>query len=78
MKGLFLGVSLEGSVITARKDCNRRFYGQPVTVDEIASGAVEPPKDAHAQPNGDYAAILEMLEFYGRDDGEVSNEYRAF
>jgi len=31
-KGLFAGVSLEGSVIVERKDANTKFYGGPVSV----------------------------------------------
>jgi lipid-binding SYLF domain-containing protein len=29
-KGLFAGVSLEGSAIIERKDANAKFYGSPV------------------------------------------------
>lgn len=42
-KGLFAGVSLEGSLLVARKDANRRFYGRDVTPKQILSGRVEPP-----------------------------------
>jgi lipid-binding SYLF domain-containing protein len=30
-KGLFAGVSLEGSVILERKDANEKFYGEKVS-----------------------------------------------
>ena len=45
-KGLFVGVSLEGSVIAERKDANKRFYGRPVTAKELLAGAIERPAAA--------------------------------
>jgi lipid-binding SYLF domain-containing protein len=45
-QGLFAGVSLEGTVIAARDDANKDYYGHPVTPKEILSGAVKPPPGA--------------------------------
>jgi lipid-binding SYLF domain-containing protein len=45
-QGLFAGVSLEGTVIAARDDANKEYYGRPVTPKEILSGAVKPPAGA--------------------------------
>ncbi|PVU90645.1 hypothetical protein BB559_000986 [Furculomyces boomerangus] len=45
-KGLFAGVSLEGSVILERKDANEKFYGRRVSARELLSGSVEPPPEA--------------------------------
>jgi lipid-binding SYLF domain-containing protein len=42
-KGLFAGVSLEGTVIVERKDANNRFYHRKVSAKEILSGSVERP-----------------------------------
>ncbi|KAF9196489.1 hypothetical protein BGZ50_000109 [Haplosporangium sp. Z 11] len=42
-KGLFAGVSIEGSVIVERKDANEAFYRQKVTASELLSGAITPP-----------------------------------
>ncbi|KAG0256371.1 hypothetical protein BG011_004601 [Mortierella polycephala] len=42
-KGLFAGVSIEGSVIVERKDANETFYRQKVTAAELLSGAITPP-----------------------------------
>ncbi|GMM33772.1 Lsb3 protein [Saccharomycopsis crataegensis] len=42
-KGLFAGVSLEGSVIVERRDANRKFYGGNCTAKTILSGRVDPP-----------------------------------
>ncbi len=42
-KGLFGGVSVEGSVIVERQDANRLAYGQDVSSKELLSGMVERP-----------------------------------
>ena len=45
-QGLFAGVSLEGTVIAARPEANRKYYGRDVTPKAILSGAVKPPAGA--------------------------------
>ncbi|KAL2133464.1 hypothetical protein VTI74DRAFT_2306 [Chaetomium olivicolor] len=45
-KGLFAGVSLEGSVIIERKDANAKLYGRPVSARELLSGGERPPPQA--------------------------------
>ncbi|KAJ1680281.1 hypothetical protein EV182_000299 [Spiromyces aspiralis] len=45
-KGLFAGVSLEGSGIFERKDANEKFYGRRVSAKELLSGSVPPPPQA--------------------------------
>lgn len=45
-KGLFAGLSLEGTVLVERKDANRDFYGSPVPARDILSGRVPPPEVA--------------------------------
>ncbi|CAO3668476.1 unnamed protein product [Rhizopus stolonifer] len=47
-RGLFAGVSLEGSVVVTRSDANEKFYGQRVTPKELMSGAIAPPPEADA------------------------------
>src|SRR5215813_2126605 len=48
-KGLFAGISLDGSVIGIDNDANRRIYGKPVTGEEILlTGAV--PTNTTLQP----------------------------
>ncbi|GAB9475269.1 Sh3 domain-containing protein [Globisporangium polare] len=42
-KGLFVGISLEGSMILARSDINRAFYGRNVQVAELLGGMETPP-----------------------------------
>ena len=45
-KGLFAGVSFEGSVLIARNDANRKFYGGQVTPSDILTGKIDPPPEA--------------------------------
>lgn len=45
-KGLFAGVSLEGTALIERKDANREFYGSPVPARDILGGRVPPPEVA--------------------------------
>ncbi|KAH3900495.1 related to Protein YSC84 [Saccharomycodes ludwigii] len=42
-KGLFAGVSLEGSVLVERREANRKVYGGNCTAKLILSGRVDPP-----------------------------------
>ncbi|KAJ1727643.1 hypothetical protein LPJ61_004465 [Coemansia biformis] len=43
-KGLFAGVSVEGSVVVQRKDVNRDFYGRAAPPELILSGEIAPPQ----------------------------------
>jgi lipid-binding SYLF domain-containing protein len=45
-KGLFAGAALEGAVIGTAKGENARFYGRPVTSQEILHGRVPAPRGA--------------------------------
>lgn len=47
-KGLFVGVSFEGSVIITRNDANSKFYKSKVSAADILTGKVEPPVEAEA------------------------------
>ncbi|CCU83077.1 DUF500 and domain-containing protein [Blumeria hordei DH14] len=47
-KGLFAGVSLEGSAIVERRDANEAFYGERLTASQLLSGSVPPPPAAQA------------------------------
>jgi len=46
-KGLFAGVSLEGSVIVERKDANTKLYGRPIAAKQLLTGAERPPSQAY-------------------------------
>ena len=45
-KGLFAGVSLEGSTIIETRDANEKLYGQRFTAKELLGGTVTPPPAA--------------------------------
>ena len=45
-KGLFAGVSLEGSGIIERRDANEKLYGTRYTAQELLQGNVAPPPQA--------------------------------
>ncbi|KAL8363395.1 hypothetical protein RB601_009254 [Gaeumannomyces tritici] len=45
-KGLFAGVSLEGSAIIERKDANAKLYGRPISARELLSGTEPVPYEA--------------------------------
>lgn len=45
-KGLFAGVSLEGTVLVEGKETNKQFYGREIPSQEILSGSVPPPASA--------------------------------
>ncbi|CAI4219934.1 unnamed protein product [Parascedosporium putredinis] len=45
-KGLFAGVSLEGSAIIERRDANEKLYGTRYTAQQLLSGSVRPPPQA--------------------------------
>ncbi|XP_034467374.1 SH3 domain-containing YSC84-like protein 1 isoform X4 [Hippoglossus hippoglossus] len=42
-RGLFAGISLEGSYLIERKETNRKFYSQDIRASAILNGDVEPP-----------------------------------
>ncbi|KAI0051052.1 DUF500-domain-containing protein [Auriscalpium vulgare] len=45
-KGLFAGISLEGTGLIERKDTNTEFYGSPIPARDILGGRVPPPEVA--------------------------------
>lgn len=45
-KGLFAGVSLEGSAFVERKDANEKLYGSRISARQLLEGAVRPPPAA--------------------------------
>lgn len=60
-KGAFVGVSLEGNIVTTRLDTNLHFYGDPyLTTADILLGTVDSPKAAeplYAALNNLYSKI---------------------
>ncbi|KAM9766971.1 SH3 domain-containing YSC84-like protein 1 isoform 2-T2 [Menidia menidia] len=46
-RGLFAGISLEGSYLMERKETNRKFYSQDIRASAILNGDVEPPPECY-------------------------------
>lgn len=67
-KGLFAGVSLEGSAIIERKDANAKLYGRAVSARELLSGAERPPPAAAPLLN-----ILNSRAFNGMRSGSYND-----
>ncbi|ORX74359.1 DUF500-domain-containing protein [Linderina pennispora] len=44
-KGLFAGVSIEGSAVMQRKDVNEAFYGRAAPPEQVLAGRIPPPED---------------------------------
>lgn len=63
-KGLFAGVSLEGSAIIERKDANTKLYGRPISARDLLSGGERPPPAAAPLLN-----ILNSRAFNGMRTG---------
>ncbi|KAJ6437771.1 SH3 domain-containing YSC84-like protein 1 [Purpureocillium lavendulum] len=51
-RGLFAGVSLEGSAIIERRDANEQLYGTRYTAQQILTGSVHSPPEAHGMRAG--------------------------
>jgi SH3 domain-containing YSC84-like protein 1 len=67
-KGLFAGVSLEGSAIIERKDANAKLYGRPVSAKELLNGAERPPHQAAPLFN-----VLNSRAFAGTRSGSFDD-----
>lgn len=63
-KGLFAGVSLEGSAIIERKDANTKLYGRPIAARDLLLGSERPPPAAAPLLN-----ILNSRAFNGMRSG---------
>ncbi|RAL67043.1 hypothetical protein DID88_007823 [Monilinia fructigena] len=63
-KGLFAGVSIEGSAIIERRDANEKLYGRRFTAAELLGGAVRAPPAA--QP---LMSVLNSRAFAGQGLG---------
>lgn len=69
-RGLFAGVSLEGSAIIERRDANEKLYGQRLTAAQLLGGAVRPPPAA-----GPLMSILNSRIFQGGGGGGDDSLY---
>ncbi|KAI0392159.1 hypothetical protein F5Y17DRAFT_437706 [Xylariaceae sp. FL0594] len=69
-KGLFAGVSLEGSAIVERRDANEKLYGQRLTAAQLLTGAVRPPPQAAPLLN-----VLNTRIFNGSRQGSTVDDH---
>ncbi|KAI9270042.1 hypothetical protein EDC94DRAFT_597919 [Helicostylum pulchrum] len=60
-RGLFAGVSLEGSVICTRNDANEKMYGERYTAKQLLNGTVPPPSEAYSL----YRALSAKFRSFG-------------
>lgn len=67
-KGLFAGVSLEGSAIIERRDANEKMYGTRYTAQQLLTGSVRPPPQA-----GPLMNILNSRAFSGMRTGAADD-----
>ncbi|KAI8965098.1 DUF500-domain-containing protein [Daldinia sp. FL1419] len=67
-KGLFAGVSLEGSAIVERRDANEKLYGQRWTAAQLLTGSVRPPPQA-----APLMSVLNSRVFAGVRQGTVDD-----
>ncbi|NWV48154.1 SH3Y1 protein, partial [Daphoenositta chrysoptera] len=63
-RGLFAGVSLEGTCLIERKETNRKFYGQDIRASAILLGDVPFP----AQANDLYETLASFTEVYENEE----------
>ncbi|KAL4955716.1 hypothetical protein BDW69DRAFT_110630 [Aspergillus filifer] len=59
-KGLFAGVSLEGSMLVERRDANEKLYNSRVSARQLLSGTIPPPPAAEP-----LMRVLNSRAFYG-------------
>ncbi|KAF1323966.1 Sh3 domain-containing protein, partial [Globisporangium splendens] len=69
-RGLFVGISLHGAVITCRSEMNSNFYGQKLTPEEILSGTVQRPRAAQCL----YDAIENAMEGVAQFDAQEARD----
>ncbi|KAI9151827.1 SH3 domain-containing protein [Paramyrothecium foliicola] len=68
-KGLFAGVSLEGSAIIERRDANEKLYGTRYTAQQLLSGSVPPPPQA-----APLMSVLNSRIFSGMRAGSATDD----
>lgn len=67
-KGLFAGVSLEGSAIIERRDANEKMYGQRLTAQQLLTGSIRPPPQAAPLMNILNSRVFSGIGGGGGDD----------
>eukprot|EP01083_Nonionella_stella_P274092 930234_1 len=71
-KGIYGGISLDGEILSVRKQCNETFYTKTVHCKDILTGVVKMPKK-----NKDYNTLIKLLSDYSvgkLDVDDVKND----
>lgn len=68
-KGLFAGVSLEGSAIIERRDANEKMYGTRYTAQQLLTGSVRPPSQADSLMGILNSRVFSGMRVGATDDG---------
>ncbi len=88
-RGLFAGVSLEGSVLIERRDANYKLYGPGMTAKRLLTGAVEAPPSVErlmrvlnsrvftSTANVSDEAMYNDIPVYGDEDEEIWGSRRG-
>jgi len=63
VKGLYAGMTIDGTVLVPRKECNAAFYGKSVSLEDMIAGKVDAPS------NSDYDDIIKLIEVNSRISG---------
>ncbi|GCC22679.1 SH3 domain-containing YSC84-like protein 1 [Chiloscyllium punctatum] len=71
-RGLFAGISLEGSYLIERKETNRKFYCEDIRACAILYGDVEPPAVAH-----ELYDILDTFNEQYQKEGQRGNKKKV-
>lgn len=67
-RGLFAGVSLEGSVLMERKDANEKLYNSKISANQLLSGAIPPPSGAEPLMQVLHSRAFTGYGTYNRND----------
>lgn len=77
-KGLFAGVSLEGSAIIERRDANEKLYGTRYTAQQLLTGSVSPPPQAGPLMNVLNSRVFSGMRSGGSMDDAMYNDMPVY
>lgn len=77
-KGLFAGVSLEGSGIIERRDANEKLYGTRYTAQQLLTGSVPPPPQAGPLMNVLNSRVFSGMRVGGTDNDSMYNDMPVY
>lgn len=75
-KGLFAGVSIEGSILIERRDANEKLYSSRITARQLLEGAVRPPPEAEPLMRVLNSRVFASVP--GRADDSIYNDIPVY